>query len=189
MRVLLKYYNEMDLFTRDSLMYKIHPKYFPEVLDIAKKEFLNLSPSIKRELNGFQVAMGKGNFSEEYTNEMLGLLENGEYYANLGDIRKKIAKKHPQKLIPLIEKYSKSALILCAICDCGHLSLTPDIIEKLERWSNISDDEIKIIRSRENNRELTVTTYEYYLKFCNADRIRADARSTLKKLKKKEEIL
>ena len=181
MKVLIKYYEDMDLFTRDSLMYKIHPKYFPEIISIAKKEFLNLRPSDKRNLNGFQTAMSRGKITNSYLDEMFELLENGEQYASLSIVRKKLCKSSPERMLPLIERYSKGVLVLCAIQDCAYLESVGDVIRILENWVNVTDDDIKRIRLSENNQELTVTTYEYYRDLCTKERIISEVKKTLKR--------
>lgn len=184
MKILFKYYNKMDLFTKDSLMYKIHPKVCPEILSIAKKEFLNLGPSDKMNLNGFQTAMSKGKFNDSYIEEMLELLRIGENYAYLSEVKKKLCKKAPLQMLPLIEKYENGVLILCVIQDCEYLGFSNNIIYKLENWTNITENEIKSLKSHENNQELSVTTYEYYRNLCSVDCIHTNAKNALKKINK-----
>ena len=187
MRILLKYYEQMDLFTRDSLMYKMHPKHCPEVISIATAEFLNLSSSDRRLLNGFQTAMSKGEITDAYLNEMFKLLSVGEYYFALSEVRKKLCKYAPERMLQVIEKHSNSVLILCTIDDCVHLSNSDAIVSKLESWANITEKEIQNIQLRENNQELSVTTYEYYRDLCAVERIREDANKALKKIKQRKE--
>lgn len=187
MRILLKYYDQMDLFTRDSLMYKMHPKHCPEVIGIATAEFLNLGPSDRRLLNGFQTVMSKGKITDSYLSEMFKLLESGEEYVALSEVRKRLCKNTPERMLPLINKYSKTLLILCAIQDCVYLADLDEIIAKLESWGNITEEEIQSIQLRENNRDLSVTTYEYYRDLCTVERVRTDARKALKKIKQRKE--
>ena len=187
MRILLKYYEQMNLFTRDSLMYKMHPKHCPEVISIATAEFLNLSPSDRRLLNGFQTAMSKGEITEGYLNQMFKLLELGEQYVALSEVRKRLCKNAPGRMLSVIEKYSNGLLILCAIQDCVYIADSKEMIVKLESWMNISEEEIQNIQLRENNRELSVTTYEYYRDLCTVERVRTDAKKALKKIKQRKE--
>ncbi len=187
MRILLKYYDEMDLFTRDELMYKIHPKHCPEVIGIAKAEFLALGPSDRRTLNGFQAAMSKGKITDAYLDEMFELLEQGEHYAALFEVRKRLCKNVPERMLPIINKYTDGLLILCTIQDCAYMADVEEIIAKLESWSYISEEKMKSIRLRENNQELSVTTYEYYRDLCTVERVRADAKKALKKIMQRKE--
>ena len=184
MKILFKYYNEMDLLTKDSLMYKIHPKVCPEILSIAKKEFLDLGPSDKRHLYGFQLAMSRGKFNDSYIEEMLELLRVKENYAYLSEVRKKLCKKAPLQILPLIEEYANGVLIICVIQDCKYLGFSNNIIHELENLTNITEDEVKSLKSRENNQDLSVTTYEYYRDLCSVDSIRKDAKDALKKINK-----
>ena len=187
MKVLLKYYDEMDLLTKDSFMYKMHPKYCPEVISVATAEFLNLGPSDRRLLNGFQTAMSKGKITDMYLNEMFKLLENGEEYAALSEVRKRLCKNTPERMLSVINKYSKNLLILCAIQDCVYIADSDEIIAKLESWMNITEEEIQSIKLRENNQDLSITTYEYYCDLCTVERVRADAKKALKKIKQRKE--
>lgn len=187
MRILLKYYEQMDLFTRDSLMYKMHPKHCPEVISIATAEFLNLGPSDRRLLNGFQTAMSKGTITDAYLNEMFKLLENGEEYVALSEVRKRLCQNTPERMLPIIDKYSKNVLLLCVIQDCVYLADSDEIVGKLESWGNISEEEIQSIQLRENNQDLSVTTYEYYRDLCTVERVRTDAKKALKKIKQRKE--
>ena len=182
MKILLKYYDQMDLYTKDSLMYKINPKYYPEILSIAKKEFLSLRPSEKMNLNGFQTAMSKGLFSDAYINEMYNLLNCEDNYAYLSEVRKKFCKEASKIILPFIEKNSKNVLVICAIQDSKYLPCFDRVLENLTNLSNITEEEIKNIKSPENNNALSVTTYEYYNKICTVTRIKSDAAKALKKL-------
>lgn len=183
MKVLLNYYDEMDLVTKDALMYKIHPKYFPEVVNIAKKEFLNLGPSDRRCFNGFQIAMSRGQVSDAYIEEMFDLLDVGEQYAAMSEVRKRLCRIAPDRMIPLIERYSNSVLALCTIQDCSYLINTNYAISLLKRFANISEDELICIKLV-NNQNLNVTVYEYYRDMCTVSRIQGDAMKVLKKMTK-----
>lgn len=185
MKILLKYYNQMDLFTKNDLMYKINPSKFPEIVRIAKEEFLKLGPTDKMLLNGFQVAMSKATITDPYLDEMFELLEKGEHYAYLYEIRKKLCKKYSHRMLPLLNKHSNGVLLLCVIQDIKYMDLSDDIIEKLKSWANITNQMIRTIQSSESNQELSVTTYEYYRNLCTMERIRTEARLALKKLKVK----
>lgn len=184
MEILLKYYTEMDLYTRDSLMYKIHPKYFPEVISIAKAEFLALGPTNRMTLNGFQAAMSKGKLTEQYLNEMIALLSKGENYAYLSDVRKVLCKKAPDRMLPLLEKYSNSVLVLCFIEDCKHFANVDYAMPKLNSLATITDEEIKQTLL-DNKQDLSVTTYRYFRNLCSVSRIQTEAKAALKKLQKK----
>ncbi len=181
MAVLVKYYGEMDRYTRDAFMYKINPKYFPEIVPIAKEEFLALSPSERRVLRGFQYALGRAEFSEEYCEEMAKLLDDAELYSGLGDVRKALAKKCSQKILPFIYKYGNCLLALDVIQDCKYLSDKTEAVKILEHFGTIQDDEAENLRKKENNR-LSVTNYEYYLNICTAERLRSDAKKILKEI-------
>ncbi len=187
MIILQKYYDAMDLFTRNSLMYKIHPKHCPEIVEIAKEEFLNLGPSDRRTLNGFQTAMSKGKITDAYLDEMFKLLEFGEQYVALSEVRKRLCKNAPERMLPIIEKYSNGLLILGVIQDCVYITDSDEITAKLESWAHITEEEIKSIRLRENNQELSVTTYEYYRNLCTVERVRSDAKKALKKIMQRKE--
>ena len=168
-------------------MYKMHPQYCPEVICIAKAEFLDLGPSDRRLLNGFQTAMSKGKLTDAYLHEMFKLLENGEEYAALSEVRKRLCKNTPEQMLPIINQYSKNLLILCAIQDCVYIPDSDEIIAKLESWVNITEEEIQSIKLRENNQDLSVTTYEYYRDLCTVERVRTDAKKALKKIKQRKE--
>lgn len=184
MAILLKYYIQMDLYTRDSLMYKIHPKHFPEAISIAKTEFLALGPTSRMTLNGFQTAMSKAQITEQFLDEMFALLSEGENYAYLSDVRKVLCKKAPDRMLPLIERYSDSVLVLCVIEDCKHLANIDYAIGKLEVLAAITDEEIKQTLL-DNKQDLSVTTYQYFCNLCSASRIQAEAKVVLRKLQKR----
>lgn len=186
MKILFKYYREMDLFTRDSIIYKIDPRKIPDILQVAKEEFLKLSPSDKFILNGFQITMSKGTFDNEYTNSMLNLLKIGDNYFALSEVRKKLCKKVPLKMIQLLNGYEESVLLVEVIRDYNYLLFSNEVTQKLHQLINITTNEIDSIISSSNNRNLSVTTYEYYKKICSVDRIRKEAYKLLNKSQKNQ---
>ena len=186
MKVLYKYYKEMDLFTRDSIIYKIDPKKIPDILQIAKEEFLRLSPTDKLILNGFQTTMSKGSFNNEYTNSMFSLVEIGENYFALSKVRKQLCKNSPLKMIQLLNRYEKSVLIIEVIRDYNYLLFSNEVTQKLNGLINITQTELNAIISMSNNHDLSATTYEYYKKICSVERIRKEASILLNKSQKRK---
>lgn len=186
MKVLYKYYKEMDLFTRDSIIYKIDPKKIPDILQIAKEEFLRLSPTDKLILNGFQTTMSKGSFNNEYTNSMFNLVEIGENYFALSKVRKQLCKNSPLKMIQLLNRYEKSVLIIEVIRDYNYLLFSNEVTQKLNGLINITQNELNSIISMSNNHDLSATTYEYYKKICSVERIRKEASILLNKSQKRK---
>ena len=186
MKVLYKYYKEMDLFTRDSIIYKIDPKKIPDILQIAKEEFLKLSPTDKLILNGFQTTMSKGSFNNEYTNSMFNLVEIGENYFALSKVRKQLCKTSPLKMIQLLNRYEKSVLIIEVIRDYNYLLFSNEVTQKLNGLINITQNELNSIISMSNNHDLSATTYEYYKKICSVERIRKEASILLNKSQKRK---
>lgn len=186
MKVLFKYYNEMDLFTRNSMIYKIDPRKIPDILQVAKEEFLRLGPTDKLLLNGFQTTMSKGPFNDEYTNNMFDLLEIGENFFALSQVRKRLCKNSPLKMIQLLNRYEKSVLIIEVIQDYNYLLFSDEVIQKLNELMNITENELASIISPSNNRNLSVTTYNYYKEMCSVECIRKDVSIILNKSKKRK---
>lgn len=183
MKVLLKYYKEMDTFTRSDLICRIDPKIFPEVVQIAKEEFNKLGPADRRFLTGFQTALSKAKITDAYFDEMFVLLNDGENYAYLSELRKKFCMKMPHRMLPLIDKYSNGVLIRCAIQDIKYIKQSEDVLRKLQDLVCITEDRIEMLKSPQNNQELSVTTYEHYRSLCTVKDIRREATLALKKLK------
>ena len=186
MKVLYKYYKEMDLFTRDSIIYKIDPKKVPDILQVAKEEFLRLSPTDKLILNGFQTTMSKGSFDEEYIDSMFSLVEIGENYFALSEVRKKLCKKAPLQMIQLLNAHEKSVLILDVLRDYNYLLFSDKVVQKLNQLINITTPDLDSIVSPKNNRGLSVTTYEHYKKLCSIERIQKEASILWHKAQKKK---
>lgn len=186
MKILFKYYHDMDLFTRDSIIYKIDPKKVPNILQVAKEDFLRLSPTDKLILNGFQTTMSKGSFDEEYINSMFSLVEIGENYFALSKVRKKLCKKAPLQMIQLLNTHEKSVLILDVLSDYNYLLFSDKVVQRLNQLINITTPDLDSIVSPKNNRGLSVTTYEHYKKLCSIERIRKEASILWHKAQKKQ---
>jgi hypothetical protein len=174
----------MDLFTKDSIIYKIDPRKIPDILQVAKEEFLGLSPTDKLILNGFQKTLSKGPFDNEYTNSMLTLTEIGENYFALSEVRKKLCKKAPLRMIQLLNRYEKSVLVVEVIRDYNYLLFSNEVTQRLDQLINITPNELESMIFSDNNRGLSVTTYEYYKKLCSVERIRKEASKILSKAQK-----
>lgn len=186
MKILLQYYDDLDLYYKDSLMYKVSPRQCPEVIGMALLDYAKFGPEEKRMFLGFDTVLSKGVPSESYFNCMFDLLEDPNNYAWLSKVRKTLCKHSPERMFTLVEKYSKGILLDYAINDYSQLPYCTDIVKKLQRYADISPDEVcRLASSNEYN--LLPYTFEYIYSWLTVDRIRYDAKVALRKIEKKHQ--
>ena len=75
-------------------------------------------------------------------------------------------------------------MVVEVIRDYNYLLFSNEVTQRLDQLINITPNELESMIFSDNNRGLSVTTYEYYKKLCSVERIRKEASKILSKAQK-----
>ena len=181
MDILLEYYPKMEsIYTKGHILKKIDPKRFPVVLELALKEYSELSPLGKKDISSFQEVLSKGEANDEYISMVLSILEKPDNYASSFLIRERLLKISPESLKPLSLFYSQGVLLPATLKE---FAVYNDAVayDLLTQATKMTETDIKRLQNN-NSYNLCITMYEYWSACCSVNSIRSEAKKILKKI-------
>ena len=183
MEIMLKYYDEMEsIYTKETILRKIDAKKFPEVIELARREYETLSPYGKIGMLGLQATMCHGRKTEEHTNLLFDLISCPDDYAAGTTIRSYLMKIAPDRLIDYTHFYSNGVLLPSTLKELDFYK-DEKSTSILKKCLLISESEIKdIIES--NSYKLCPTMFAYYKRICTSEWIRKASKKLLNKSKR-----
>lgn len=181
MRILLSYFPRMEsYYTKETILSKIDPKAFPEIIPLAHQMYLEYSPYERLQRTGLQQTLARGKMTPGHIDMLYELVKNPDGYASGGAIVDKLCKYAPERMRELSFTYSEGILLLATLHDF-YCYKDKESIAKLEECANITGERIEELKAKKNY-VLNVSLYEYYLSFFDRDRIRREASSLLKRI-------
>ncbi len=179
MKVLLKYYSKMEsIFTKETILKKTNARLFPEVNELAMKEYIKLSPYEKMGMTGLQEAMCHGKKSIEHIEFLYSMISTPDDYACGVIIRDYLLKNDAKGLQDYSLFYAKGVLLPSVLKELSFYNnnLCVDILFKC---LNISEVEIKTMLTNQKY-NLCVTMQEYYENLCTPSLLKEKAQKLLK---------
>ncbi len=186
MEILLKYYDRMEsIYTKGDMLIKIDPKKYPIALEIALKEYNDLTPLGKKDISHFQEVLSKGKVSRDYISMLLSLLEIPDNYASSFLLRDRLLKIAPESLKALTYFYSKGVLLPATLKEFAVYN-DNESLKILFKAAEVTEDNI-IELKKCSSYNLCPTMYEYWSACCYTTNIRSEAKKLLKRRMKLEE--
>ena len=180
MEIILEYYFLMEsIYTKGHLLKKIDPVKFPIVIDLALKEYNELSPLGKKDISAFQEVISKGKSSDEYIHMLLSILEDPDNYASSFFIRERLLKTSPELLKKLTIFYSHGILLPATLKEFAVYKDNTSY-NTLLKVAQFTDEDIKMLL---NNQTYTLcpTMYEYWRSCCSVNTLHIEAKKLIKK--------
>lgn len=183
MEIILKYYPEMEsIVTKEVCLRKIDPKKFPVAIELALKEFNDLSPLSKQASSGLQEVISKGKTNEEYIAMLLSIVEIPDNYASCFIIRERLLKSAPEALKRLTFLFSEGVLLPETLKEFVRYGDDASI-EIVTKVSNMTENDIKKILDNQTY-SLCVTMYEQNKSLCTVEHLHKEAKRLMKKITK-----
>ena len=183
MRVLLYYYPRMESYhTKQTILTKIDPRAFPEIIPIALQMYLEYSPYERIQMTGLQQVLARAKMTPEHLDILYDLVKGPDGYASGSLIVEKLCKCIPERMRELSFSYCDGILLFKTLRDF-YCYKDDESISKLEECTIITDERIETLKKMKNY-SLSVSLYEYYLRFFKRDTIQAEAKRLLQKIYK-----
>ena len=180
--VFLKYYDKLDLYYRDKLMYKLNPPKYPNMIHIVVQEFANFGFEEKQHFCGYEVFLSKLTKDELYLPTLLEMMSNGENFVTLFEVGKKIAQNYPELFLPIIDKFSNTVFLVRALQYMRYLPYSQDLLKRFEMLDQISEKDL-ILYISNTDYPVSEKCFNYWKNLLTISRIREETRPTIRKIK------
>ena len=184
-KILLKYYPRMESVpTKETILRKLDAKKYPEIIGYALEEYAKYTPFEKESMSGLQEVISGGKVTQDYLDFLFSLIDTPDEYCAGWMIREKLRKIAPERSRELTYYYCEGLLLLDSLKDFLSYG-DPESIERLHRYSELSDEEWTRIKA-DSPYSLYISFREAMSSYTTAKAIRLEAKRLYKKACRKQ---